>query len=157
MILKDGENDLLLLFAVYKGEKLLILGFESHLVHSHQQGWFSSVKITRPQAACFPAEKKESLCWNCFYSDLNIRVLLLCGDHAERQGIFIFWHLQPWGNLPSRKLSKRYYLRSSHMSGVYPSGMRIWTPWALCSLGHYSFKCGLLWMQTGSQVDTVSN
>lgn len=40
----------------------LISGFESHLPHSQQQGWFSSVKITRPQApgCMFPCLKKKA-------------------------------------------------------------------------------------------------
>ena len=47
-MLKDRELSATLVRHI-QGKKCLIYGFESHRAHSHQQGWFSSVKITRPQ------------------------------------------------------------------------------------------------------------
>lgn len=144
-----------------QGKKWLISGFKSHLARSHQQGWFNSVNNKasgfRLHVSPWKKKGKKGCFWSRSYLELNIR-LLLHTDHAERWGIFLFWHLQWRGKLPSGKWSYRYYLRSSHTSAVHPSGMRIWTSLALCSLSrYYSFKSRLLWMQTGSQADTASN
>lgn len=126
---KDAERQ----FAMNKERNDLFRS--SHLAHSHQQGWFNSVN-NKASGCMFPCKKNA--------------VLELFLPRPQHQ--IVTAHRPCWeGELPSGKISFRYYLRSSHMSVVHPSGMRIWTCLALCSLSHYySFKSRLLWMQTGS-------
>lgn len=152
----ERQRELCATLALYiQGKRWLFSGFESHLVHSNQQGWFSSVKITRPQApgCMFPCLKKEkkcvvgvstqtltSECCYCTQTMLGDRVYLsVCSHcnkltcHQENDLIGIIW-------------DQAKCLGSSQWNENLNN----------LALGHFSFKCRLLWMQTGSQANAVS-
>lgn len=134
-------------------KKLLISGFESHLAHTHTHkhkwGWFSSVNNKASGLRLH-----VSLCWSCFYSHHNTTVLLLRTDHAERQGICRFYHLQQQTAIRNMKLQV--------LPEIKP---RVWasSQWHENLGNPGSVQSGsllfiqLLWMQTGSQDDTSSN
>lgn len=112
-----------------KKMKWLISGFESHLSHSHQWGWFSSVKITRSRApgCVFQCLKKVvPQCWSGFLLLLQLHSVVMA-QCAERQGTFHCRHLQCRANLPSRTWSYKNYLGSSPISAGYLEEMRAWT------------------------------
>lgn len=100
---RDAERE----FAMNKERNDLFRALKV-ISHTHTSKVDLTLSITRPQASgcMFPRKKKKGkkgCFWSRSYLELNIR-LLLHTDHAERWGIFLFWHLQWQGKLPSGKM-----------------------------------------------------